>query len=483
MHYKVSQIIGFEAESLAWQKIEGKEIIELSNASERIFIKIKDDIAKVEIIGDGSVVLQRDNKSARLANRSEGKVKSGDKIWLLNQDALKEFKNGLRDNFRGAAIKIEMQDEVVERKHEIYVKERVFSQERGNKSTNLILGLVVFTLLAVGTFLGYQKRNNDEGKEKYDLIKNGVDEKIKEIESVRTVNIETALELAQNAEALVINSGVAEKKYASELAELRKKINEVKKSLGGESLEHEIAYDTALIKEGDGVFKGIVVKDGICYLWSASLGQINSVNLNLKSTEKIVSDERIKLWLGIFNNGEKWYGYDQNKIYEIKRNELVETEIKNVTSIGEMTGWNGLIYVLDNGSQSIVKLTEGQGKNWLKEGTNLSEEATSMSIDSNIWVLGKSGKIYKYIRGLEEKFEMSTLSNSNSAKYLRTEDKINFLAYVTNENMVVIYGKDGKILSKYNFANTKIADIGIESQNKAVLVLANNGKIYRIKIQ
>jgi len=78
---------------------------------------------------------------------------------------------------------------------------------------------------------------------------------------------------------------------------------------------------------------------------------------------------------------------------------------------------------------------------------------------------------------------MSAVTSLNTAKGLRTSDKVNFLAYVTDENTVVIYGKDGKISGKYNFSKTKINDIGIENQIPAVLVLAKNGKIYRIKIK
>jgi hypothetical protein len=162
---------------------------------------------------------------------------------------------------------------------------------------------------------------------------------------------------------------------------------------------------------------------------------------------------------------------------------LIETEISGVIKVEEMAGWKGLIYVLDNGNKNIMKLNGGEGKNWLKEGTALSEEMSGMSIDSNIWVLGKSGKIYLYTRGIEEKFNMSALTSLSRAENLKTSDQVNFLAYITDENTVVIYGKDGKILGKYNFNEIKINDIGIENQNKAILVLAKNGKIYRLRIK
>jgi hypothetical protein len=486
MDYKVTSFIGNRPEAEGWQSIEGKDLIRLENNLNKIEVKIDDETAIIEVIGEGWIILKRDNKCAKLPNGSKGMIKAGDEIFLLNKEAEIEFENGVREGFEGAAIKVEIRNQILEirnEKKEIYINERSFSQEKNSKSANLIMGGIVFVLLIAGTFFGYQKRSGDEQKKTFEDIKNKVEAKLTEAESVRTVNIETALQLTQDAESMVSNTAKIEKKYGSELTGLRKKVAEVKGSLGGGEMEYEVAYDTTLIVEGENQFKGMAIKDSIVYLWNANLGEIDSVDPNLKSKEKIVADERIKSWLGIFNNGEKWYGYDANKIYEIKRNELVETEIKGVASVGEMTGWGGSTYVLDNGNKNIMKLSEGNGKTWLKDGTNLAEESVGMNIDSNIWVLGKSGKIYKYTRGIAEKYEMSTLTSLSSAKYLRTSDKVEILAYVTDENTVVIYGKDGKILGKYNFSKTKINDIGIENQNKAVLVLGKNGKIYRIKIK
>jgi len=482
MHYQVTVFIGTKVKEEGWQKIESSNLVGLINTSERIQIKFIEEIVQTEVEGQGGIILLRENKGAKLVNKARGNVKIGDKIWLLNQRAEVEFKSGERENFAGAAIMVELVGEEIEKKQGIYVNEKAFFQERNNKSVNLILGLIVFGLLIVGTFLGYKKRTENEQKKKFEEITSEVEKKITETESVRTVNMETALQLAQSAESIINNAEVIEKKYSQELIKLKEKISEIKKGLGEENLDYEVAYDTSLIKEGGG-FKGMAIKESIVYLWGVNLGQINSVDINLKSTEKIVSDERIKLWLGIFNNGEKWYGYDQSKIYEIKRNDLVEGEIRGVKTVEEITGWNGLVYVLDNGSQNIEKLNNGEGKIWLKEGTNLNEEATSMSIDSNIWVLGKSGKIYRYNRGVEEKITMSSLPTLATANNLKTSDQVDFLAYVVDGNTVVIYGKDGKILWKYNFGKIKINDIGIENQNKAVLVLAENGKIYRIKIK
>ncbi|KKQ30383.1 MAG: hypothetical protein US46_C0008G0040 [Candidatus Shapirobacteria bacterium GW2011_GWF2_37_20] len=287
MQYKVSKLIGPVGAEKGWEGIEETNRVELRNDSEEIRVNIDREEAEIYIQGGGSVILIRENKIARLANKVKGKIKTGDKIWLLSQEAESEFNKNIRENFEGATIVIEIPGEEVEKKQEIFVKERAFFQERNNKSVNLILGLVVFLLLIVGTFLGYQKRTEAEQKKKFEEIKSGVEEKIKEIEGVRTLNIETALELARNAESITNNAGVAEKRYFQELAELRNKITEIKKSLGGENTEYEVAYDTSLIKEGEDLFKGMAVGGGVAYLWSQSLGQVNAVDPNLKSMEKI----------------------------------------------------------------------------------------------------------------------------------------------------------------------------------------------------
>jgi len=82
--------------------------------------------------------------------------------------------------------------------------------------------------------------------------------------------------------------------------------------------------------------------------------------------------------------------------------------------INEINGWNGIIYFLDNSEKMIKKLVNNSGQIGFKDGTNLEEEATGMAIDSNIWILGKSGKIYEYTRGQKVDFKMSFTPTVNS---------------------------------------------------------------------
>jgi hypothetical protein len=458
-----------------------EDVLELRGNEDSIKAKIVGGTVEIEALGKTGAILEREKKISILPKKCQGKIILGDNLWLLNEKAKKDFLEGKREEISGAAIEIKITEEKEPQK-EIYIQEKNYVLEKSNRKLNVIIGAVVILLLIGITYLGYQKKNGEENLNKITGIENNWQKEKTEIGNVRTMNIDTALGIAQKAENEVNNAGNISKNYTQQLAEIKSEIEAVKNSLGGSNVNYEVAYDTSLINNGGG-YEGMTTNGEILYIWNQRLGRIDSVDVNLKSTEEIVDDDKIKNWQGIFYSGEKWYGDSQNEIYEINRKGLTETATISGEMINEINGWNGIIYFLDNSEKMIKKLVNNSGQNWLKDGTNLEEEATGMAIDSNIWILGKSGKIYEYTRGQKVDFKMSFTPTVNSTGSLVTDDKVSFLAYIADGNTVIIYGKDGKILGKYSFDSQKINDLVVEDQNNAVLVLGDNGKIYRIKIQ
>lgn len=457
--------------------------VELFNSENDLKAEIKEEFLEINTKGLMEARIERDGKSAVLPKKSRGKIFPEDKIWLLNNEASLSFKKNGEEQ-KGAVVKVLAVEEEIkdEEKDKIYIKEKGNFLEKNNRNFNVILGAIIFLLLIGGTVLGYQKKSDSESLKKINELKENWQKEKGEIESVRSINPETALTITQKAEEEIKAAGSINKKYDSEIEKIKDEIKEIKTGLGAKGTEYEIAYDTTLISES-GEYGAMAIKDSSLYLWNQKEGRVDMVDINLKSNEKLVSDEKIKKWLGIFNSSDKWYGYDQNKIYEIKRKQLIETEISKIRAINQATAWNGIIYIVDNEEKMVDKIANNEGQKWLKNDLNLEEEVGGICIDTNVWILGKSGKIYGYSRGEKTEYNMSFSSQLKEAKSLVCNDKVNFLAYVGDGNTVIIYGKDGKILGKYNFDNQKIVDIGIENQNKAVLVLSDNGKIYRIKIK
>ena len=482
MQYQTRIFINEEAKGEGYVVRDSGSVIELSRDQSSIKASLSEN--NLEIISEGEFVaiIQREGKTAKLPTKSQGKVMAGDIVWLLSLGGAEDFYNNKGKEIERAGVRLEIIQDRIEPKKEIYINSKAKSMERRNPTFNIILGGVVLLLLIAGTVLGYQKRKENENKRNYEELKVSFEKSKSEIESVRTMDIETALKLAKEAEEKLSNSFGAEIMFGKEINSMREEMAKIKQSLGGEGVNYEEAYDTSLIKEGAG-FEKMGIKDEVVYLWSPSLGRIDMVNIPLKSTENITTNDKVKEWMGIFYGGDnKWYGYQKNKLIEITRKEMNEKEIENIAQAAELSGWNGLIYLIDNEDRSIKKVSNNKGNNWLKNEKNLAEDGVSLTIDGGIWILGKSGQIYHYNRGEEEKFEMSSIPLSVNPKSLRTNDKIDFLAYVTEDKYVVICGKDGKILAKYSFGDIKINDIAI-GQNNSVLVLAGDEKIYRIKVK
>ena len=139
MEYRIARLIGQGAQEGGWEEIRSLNRICLKNSREIIEIEFNREKITIKIEGEGNVLLKRGNIIARLRNGNTGQAREGDEIWLMNKKAEEEYKLGERDNFEGAAIKLQ----IVNNKKDIFIKEKSQSQEKRNKTINLIMGLVV----------------------------------------------------------------------------------------------------------------------------------------------------------------------------------------------------------------------------------------------------------------------------------------------------------------------------------------------------
>lgn len=474
MKLRVSRHLNWLLKESGWEEVESENEVVLQKENEKIAIRLFKKRLSTEIIGGGQIIFKRGEAISRLTSGVEGELKSGERIWLLSSGAVEEFARGKRDNFEEAALVAESCHKE-EGRGEIYVREKRFFDERKSKSLNLLLAAGILSLLILGTIFGYRKKTELETAKKYQEIRQKVEVKIEKIESVRSMDMEAALTLAKEAEGLLDES--------SQLADLKQKIDELKKGLGAENIDFPVAYDSTLILEGENQFEGMASRENIVYLWSKEKGEINAIDFNVGAKDKIMADEAIKNWREIFNGGEKWFGFDDKSIYEIKRSGIEKNREIGIENPKYLYSWGSLIYGVDEVKSKIVKIAQNGNTDWLNADTKLEEKVEGMTIDGNIWILGESGKIYLYSRGKREDFKMSFVFSGTKVRKLESSDKVNFLAYIVDDKNVVVYEKNGKILGKYNFGNKKINDIAIDNLKKAVLVLAQDGKIYRIEIK
>ncbi len=459
-----------------WEYFQSKNEVALVSGEKKIDIKIKNNEIWVSLNNGGKVAIIREGVIAFLENGSRGKIKKCDQIWLINEEDVINFESGERSNFTDRVIRLDISDRKKIIKN-IFVKEKRYFDEKGSRQLNIVLSLGVLALLIGGTIMGYQKRTEKQEYNNWKKIKNEIVQKMEEAAKFDNNNIQKSLDILLETKKIGQNYSLKNSEYQKELDDLNNKIDGEIKRKGGNGFEFEVAYDTNLIYEGEKQFDGMAMKDNIAYLYSKEKKEIYSVDISLQSKEKLIEDQNIANFSGIFNGGEKWYGFGGDNLWEIKRESL--REIKSDINLEAVRGWGGVVYSINNENKQIVKVLGGENRNWLAADNPLPEKMVSMAIDGDVWTLGESGKIYRFSRGISQDYEVSFIENTDNPKSLHTNEKINFLTYV-NGNKVLVYGKDGKILSRFNFEDKKIVDIAIENSKQAILVLCENGKIYRI---
>lgn len=181
-------------------------------------------------------------------------------------------------------------------------------------------------------------------------------------------------------------------------------------------------------------------------------------------------------------NGILYY-FDDKKVvtYNTKtkktENVTINTQLSN---LGGSVGFNGKLYVID-GSE-IYSLAKKGGSfertKWLKEPVNL-DKAVSMDIDSNIYVLTSNGKIYKFLKGNQERFELDPVEPElDKPTRLAAKTDSNFI-YVLEPagKRIVVYDKNGKFLIQYVFEK-EIKDFAVDEKNKTFYILSGTS-IYK----
>ena len=111
-----------------------------------------------------------------------------------------------------------------------------------------------------------------------------------------------------------------------------------------------------------------------------------------------------------------------------------------------------------------------------------SEERQILSIDSQIWVLTESGRIYLYNSGIKNKFNQNQEINFTKAASLTTDIDSDFLVFSDNSKLIYVYKKTGEFGFKFNLGDLQVLDVAFDSANKTIYFLASDQKIYQISL-
>jgi len=361
-------------------------------------------------------------------------------------------------------------------------------REKLNKKNNKVVFSIILILafLLLGSiFLGMFKKKNQEKEAKLKEFFSQAEGKFNEAKQIIYQDEVTASRLLAESEDLLKQARKLKPKETEDISflenEIAKLLLKTKKEFSLKDIP--IFFDLSLLAPKTKAFDLACFGKQLAIL-DKEKGSVYLVDLEKKSSEVLIDEklrkaQKIKL-------ADNWiYVLTEEGII---RSDITERKFSIVTSLSESWGkivdlgsFGGNLYLLDQDKKTIWQIPKteagfGQSRIWLAPETVIKNQPESMAIDGSIWMLEKEGKILKFSRGKEEKFELKGYQGDLEkikAFYLSFEEKYLYLLN-PEEKKVIIFGKDGQFKVQYQWT-------GGPDQPEFFFVLESLKKVFLVK--
>jgi len=470
---------------------------------------VKNDTINV-ITNNTKVIFKRGEKISFIPSNSVGQLRDGDQFMMLTSRFLEMFSlekikqylsqpslqlieesfladlNSFVDQASIAAALIEVHmDDNHENEVPIPTSDMLIEPlppkkiRRHRQSSLVLLSLLLIALVASIVYGSYINRIRTLEKQ-YQTQKTNIEEKIKNAESLKNISLESSSLAAKEALDLVKQI----KNHPTEIATFNDKINKLLVETGSsDSLEGKMFYDTQMILANNNFSKMTLFGNQLLLL-DTTANRIDSLGIPDKNKSTIAKSDEIKEAITISPDGNNLYLMTSKNIYSLSNG--VFTSVADVSSLNpiDFEFYNGLLYLLD--TNSIYKFTKSSSNFisptvWLKDKQTLPLDVTSLAINGKVWVLTSTGKLTSYLRGIEEKFTVTSDESYSNTNNLQTHLDTQELIF-SDKNSVYVFQKDGKLLSKYSLKDKTVRDIAVNFAQKSLYILASDQKIYIIAL-
>ncbi|KKR07262.1 MAG: hypothetical protein UT32_C0014G0021 [Parcubacteria group bacterium GW2011_GWC2_39_14] len=298
-----------------------------------------------------------------------------------------------------------------------------------------------------------------------------------------------SLTLIKQAESALATLPQDDNNQKSNYAELVKQINNIKNKL-----LHIEKVVPQLVAEVSAVDSTLPLA-GLCHLGDTFYAYSNNNTLleisNQTISKKIISSAGDIV--NLFCEDNSLYALtNQNKLLEYKDGQLNSIGINWMGGLQTITGalYGDRLYVVDAAKEQIYKHQKADNKfndaqTWIKNKKDAKLlTATSLSIDGNIYVLNKDGKINKFYNGELQEFKQALIEPAlTNAQKIYTNLDLNNL-YILEDKRIIVLNKDGGLVNQYAFEslNSPITDIMILGKDEKIILTSEN-KIYSVKLK
>ncbi|MBU1167520.1 hypothetical protein KKC60_03895, partial [Patescibacteria group bacterium] len=372
------------------------------------------------------------------------------------------------------------------------VTRKIFGSK--GKSKLFALGAVVVVVILIISLIWFiaSRNKTEQAQENQDFMAQAQELEKKAADALIYDDRNQANEHLKEAEKLIAFKLEDDQKYASDLAALKEKIQADKDKIDRITRVNPTELATLENSQDGGQILGF---GSDLFIYSKERIKVYKYDSGEKKfAEFSTSAEGLsKLVLGVFNDQKNIITFLASKSFAempvyLKEISRVDTDFpENNHEFADMAIYSDKIYLLDPKNNQIYRHTRtvdgyGPGKAWVESDGVSLENATSLAIDSNIYVLKADGQILKFNRGETSDFEISGLAKPLSeASSLFTSDEHQYIYALDKSNQrIVVMDKKGVLTTQYALDGIEAAeDIYVDPESETIYLLADQ-KLFEI---
>lgn len=371
-----------------------------------------------------------------------------------------------------------------------YVKNSMDNLEDNKKrKTALTAGVILLVLLMISIFFGVKERNEKVKIAKYEPRLISAQNSINEALNVVTVDIERSRQLFIEGKKTVDelkSEGVEDER----LVKLQETIDQnTGLILGVYEDTPELYVDLTLVAEG---FKGTdLASSGNEFIaFDTNSKKIVKVDVETKKSLPIAGPEKVGDATEASYYSGRTFVLQDDGISEIEgKDNIIE---KGWGDNADIHSYTANMYVLDKDNSEVYRyagVSDGFGSQskWLAEGNDVSfTDVVSWSIDGSVWMVGKTGTVYKFTQGRQDFVKKVTVEPElkNPTAIFVNEDGEYVYILESVSGRLIILDKTGSFIAQYKAEELKkgVDVVAYEDFDK-MIVLTGEGKLFSLEIK
>lgn len=352
----------------------------------------------------------------------------------------------------------------------------------------LIIAVLLIILFIYSTSYFKHKQTQEVYSQEFQNTVTQIEEKINQAESNIIFGDENqARQEIRQAQDLLAALNVESNKQREKQQELNRNIEVVIAKLRHiTNIEEPILIsDLSSQQENNININNIIYQDNIIlafdsinnnsYVINIDSREVNKIYSNLSDIGKIIKAKKIENRILIY--------HDQHGFVEFKDNKFIPitVDLRANGKIADFADYYNRLYTVDVNSNQIYRQSKvdngySSGASWLQYSLDL-KNIVSIGIDTNIWALENTGKIFKFNKGREQNFSPRNLEPKlESPIQLFTNDETNYLYILEPQNKrIVVLDKEGNLTTQYfsqKFDNLK--GFALSEKEKKIFVINDN---------